>query len=86
VGALEKHSKYSDRVGNYTLLGQILNIKASNNPFRAKKKEYLKSNIQLTKEIAKDYKNFKYRQVENRSKKLAILAIKIWNLSNNKIK
>lgn len=78
--ALSKHEQYVDRIGNYTLLGQILNIKASNNPFRAKKKEYKKSNIYLTKQIAENYSGFRFKQVEQRSKDFAKKATKIWNI------
>ena len=78
--ALEKHEQYVNRVGNYTLLAQKLNIKASNNPFRAKKKEYKKSNINLTKEIAQKYSRFKFKQVEQRSKDFAKAATRIWGM------
>ena len=78
--AINKHSRYVDRIGNYTLLGQKLNIKASNNPFRAKKKEYRKSNIRLTQSIATSYSRFKFKQVEERSDELAKIAVKIWGL------
>ncbi len=78
--ALTKHAQYVDRIGNYTLLGQILNIKASNNPFRAKKKEYRKSNIRLTQNIADNFSRFKFRQVEKRSVDFAKTAVEIWSL------
>jgi len=61
------------------LLGQKLNIKASNNPFRAKKKEYKKSNISLTLDIASNYSRFKFKEVEKRSVDFAKMALKIWN-------
>lgn len=79
-GAEEKHDRYVDRIGNYTLLAQNLNIKASNNPFSAKKKEYRKSNIKMTKEIANNYRAFRYKQVKQRSQEFAKLAVKIWSL------
>jgi uncharacterized protein with ParB-like and HNH nuclease domain len=78
--ALSKHGEYIDRIGNYTLLGQKLNIKASNNPFRAKKKEYKKSNIHLTQKLAEEYSTFKFKQVDKRSLDFAKIALKIWNL------
>ncbi|MBN2285888.1 MAG: DUF262 domain-containing protein [Tissierellales bacterium] len=76
--ALIKHAKYIDRIGNYTLLGQKLNIKASNNPFRSKKREYKKSNIRLTQNIVANYSRFKFKEVEKRSADFAKLALKIW--------
>lgn len=78
--ALSKHAQYVDRIGNYTLLGQKLNIKASNNPFLAKKREYKKSNIDLTKNIADNFSRFKFKQVEWRSVDFAKTAVKIWSL------
>lgn len=78
--ALSKHSQYVDRIGNYTLLGQKLNIKASNNPFLAKKKEYKESNINLTKNIAGNFSRFKFRQVAKRSVDFAKTAVKIWSI------
>jgi uncharacterized protein with ParB-like and HNH nuclease domain len=78
--ALIKHPQHVDRIGNYTLLGQKLNIKASNNPFRAKKKEYKKSNIQLTQRIASEFSRFRFKQVEQRSRDFAEIAVKIWIL------
>lgn len=77
---LVKHGQYINRIGNYTLLGQKLNIKASNNPFQAKKKEYKKSNIRLSRDVAANYSRFKYKEVEKRSADFAKLAVKIWSL------
>ena len=77
-GAKDKHEGFVDRIGNYTLLGEKLNIKASNNPFLAKKKEYRKSNIRLTKNLVARYKAFRYMQIKHRSQELAKIAIKIW--------
>jgi uncharacterized protein with ParB-like and HNH nuclease domain len=77
--AKDKHEKYVDRIGNYTLLAQKLNIKASNNPFLAKKKEYRLSNIRLTKDLVARYKAFRYRQVKYRSQELAKIAVKLWS-------
>lgn len=78
--ALKLHKEYVDRIGNYTLLADELNIVASNNPFRAKKKAYKKSNIRLTQKIINEYSRFKFREVENRSKELSLKAVKIWSL------
>ncbi|MEK7868352.1 MAG: DUF262 domain-containing HNH endonuclease family protein [Candidatus Omnitrophota bacterium] len=78
--ALAKHGQYVDRIGNYTLLGQKLNIKASNNPFRAKKKEYKKSNIRLTQDVVANYSRFNFKQVESRAMDFSKIAVKIWRL------
>lgn len=78
--AVENHERYVDRIGNYTLLAQKLNIKASNNPFSAKKKEYKKSNIAMTGKLAYNYNAFRYKQVKQRSQEFAKIALKIWSL------
>jgi uncharacterized protein with ParB-like and HNH nuclease domain len=78
--ALSKHKEYVDRIGNYTLLAQKLNIKASNNPFKAKKKEYKKSNIRLTTKLADEYSRFKFKEVDERSDEFAKKAILIWRI------
>ena len=74
-----KHTKMLHRIGNMTLLADELNVVASNNPFLAKRKEYAKSNIQLTKDLA-DFNQFKFKQVEDRSKAFAKQAVAIWTV------
>lgn len=78
--ALDKHGIYVDRIGNYTLIASKLNIVASNNPFLSKKKEYKKSNLSLTNFLADNYRDFRFRQVDERSKKFAKLAVEIWSI------
>lgn len=79
--ALDLHKDYVNRIGNLTIIAGRLNIVASNNPFRSKIKEYKKSNIKLTKLIVDEFSEFKYSQVEERSKNLAAIAPKIWSFS-----
>ncbi|MBD9475207.1 DUF262 domain-containing protein [Achromobacter sp. ACM01] len=74
-----KHAKMLHRIGNMTLLADELNVVASNNPFKAKCVEYTKSNIQLTQDLA-SIPNFKFRQVEDRSKKFAERAVALWKV------
>ena len=76
--ALERHKEYVWRIGNLSILARKLNIKASNNPFLAKVNEYKKSNIILNKQIVNNFKEFKFDQVEQRSKEFAKLAVEIW--------
>lgn len=78
--SLTEHKHYVNRVGNFTLLGQKLNISASNNPFKSKLTEYEKSNIAMTKEIFEDYEDFRFEEVEKRSKDLAKRAKKLWRI------
>jgi len=80
-GSLEKHKDYVWRIGNLTILGEKLNIVASNNPFQSKIKEYKKSDFKINQIIA-GYKKFKFGEVEKRSKELAKKAVKIWNFRN----
>ena len=74
-----KHTKMLHRIGNMTLLADELNVVASNNPFKAKCVEYAKSNIQLTQELA-NLPNFKFKQVEDRSKRFAEQAVVLWKV------
>lgn len=74
-----KHTKMLHRIGNMTLLADELNVVASNNPFLAKRDEYAKSNIRLTKDLAK-LGSFKFKQVEDRSKVFAKQAVMIWRV------
>ena len=75
----ELHKKYLNKIGNLTILGQPLNAKASNNPFHSKCEKYNESNFLLNKDdLVKNYKKFKFPQVDQRGKKLAEMAVKIW--------
>jgi uncharacterized protein with ParB-like and HNH nuclease domain len=78
--SLEKHKTYVNRIGNFTLLGQKLNIVASNNPFKDKLIEYRKSNISLTTDIAKNFTSFKFIDVEERSISMGKEAIELWSI------
>ena len=80
ANSIERHKDYVNRIGNLTLLGQKLNIIASNNPFSDKLKEYKKSNISLTKDIAKNYKSFKFKDVEKRSIQMGKDAVLLWDI------
>ncbi len=72
-----EHKKRVNRIGNMTLFSGTMNIKVSNNPFHSKRKEYRKSNIQLTKDLG-EYGYFKFRNLDNRGRQLAEHAVKIW--------
>ena len=78
--SIEKHKTYVNRIGNFTLLGQKLNIVASNNPFADKLIEYKKSNISLTTDIANNFTSFKFIDVEERSISMGKEAIELWNI------
>lgn len=74
----ELHKKNINLIGNLTILGESLNIKASNNPFRSKIEEYKKSVFLLNRELVTGYKKFKFPQVNQRGEWLAKIAVKIW--------
>jgi hypothetical protein len=71
------HPSYVGRLGNLTLFAGALNIGASNNPFHKKRKSYKESGIELTRALSR-MANFRFRDVEKRSKALASLAVSIW--------
>lgn len=73
----KKHPKLVNLLGNMTLLGGSLNIKASNNPFGKKKECYKKSNFTITRELA-NYPYFKFKNLKKRGEELAAIALEIW--------
>jgi len=76
---------FVNKIGNLTLLGNELNISASNYPFLEKKKRYRQSNIMLTREICQDDK-WTFEEISIRSAYLSGIAKKIWNFNNLFIK
>lgn len=88
---VSKHRDYLAKIGNLTLLGAPLNIRASNNPFKSKlqggvddeskskEADYSKSTIELTRQLL-EYPQFKFEQVDERSRELADMAMDIWKL------
>lgn len=88
---VHRHGEYLAKLGNLTLLGAPLNIRASNNPFKAKKTggiaedeksketDYSHSTIELTRDLL-EYDEFKFEQIEQRTKDLAAKAVSIWKL------
>lgn len=72
-----QHPKYVSRIGNLTIFAGALNIGASNNPFKKKKEAYKESSIKLTRELV-GMSQFKFKNVDQRSKSLAEIAVKLW--------
>lgn len=72
-----QHQKYVSRIGNLTIFSGTLNIGASNNPFMKKKQAYKESGIKLTQELL-NMSQFKFSNVEKRSKDLAEIAVELW--------
>lgn len=88
--AIELHKEYVARLGNLTLLGASLNIRASNNPFRSKKNEgieddknkqtdYRRSTIELTRELL-ELDDFRFKEIDDRTRVLAGMAVEIWSI------
>lgn len=74
-----RHGEYLTKLGNLTMLGKKLNIVASNNPFDAKKIEYEKSEIAMTRKIAQN-EAWGLQLIEVRTRELAKQATKLWRL------
>ncbi len=74
------HAEYLTKLGNLTMLGKKLNIVASNNPFDAKKVEYEKSEIAMTRQLAKN-ESWGLRLIDARTKELAKQATELWRLT-----
>lgn len=72
-----RHGSYVGRIGNLTLFAGELNIGASNNPFHRKRTAYKKSGIKMNASLA-SMPNFRFEQIEKRSRQLAELAAKLW--------
>ena len=71
------HPKYVSRIGNLTLFAGPLNIGASNNPFHKKRYAYKESSIKITQELV-GKSQFKFKDIEQRSKNLAEIAVGLW--------
>ena len=73
-----KHPDFVSRIGNLTLFAGPLNFIASNNPYERKTSAYKNSAIKLTNSLVDEYPEFRFEQVEDRSAKLADLAVTLW--------
>ncbi len=69
------HEKYLHNIGNLTLTGY--NSELSNKDFRAKKIEFLNSNLYLNRDIA-TYDEWNEESIANRNQHLFKIASKIW--------
>ncbi|MDF9833632.1 uncharacterized protein with ParB-like and HNH nuclease domain [Ereboglobus sp. PH5-5] len=76
--ALMEHEKYVSRIGNMTLFSGELNMIVSNNPYERKKTAYRRSSIKITNALPDDYSDFRFIDVEKRSRHFSELAVKIW--------
>lgn len=76
-----KHKNYVCKIGNLSLLAGRLNITASNAEYEVKKVEYQKSAIKITAMLPTEYPEFRFEDVDMRSKYFAEMAPKLWPLS-----
>jgi uncharacterized protein with ParB-like and HNH nuclease domain len=74
----ETHEKYLWRLGNLALLDDKLNKKASNQSFKDKQKIYKDSMIKPNEDLATKYTEWGPKQIEDRQKELAKIALQIW--------
>lgn len=75
----EDHEEYLWRLGNLTLLSGKINREISNKPFKEKQKKYQSSKIELNKYFSK-LKSWGPKEIEERQRKLANYAVKIWKV------
>ncbi|MCM8827608.1 MAG: DUF262 domain-containing HNH endonuclease family protein [Candidatus Omnitrophica bacterium] len=71
------HKENLDRIGNLTIIKGGWNISMSNRLFDEKKKEYEKSEFQITKNLI-TYKKWTFDEIENRTKDMVDEALEIW--------
>jgi uncharacterized protein with ParB-like and HNH nuclease domain len=73
------HDLWIDRLGNLTLLARRLNEKIRNEKFSAKKPEYQKSDLELTKQLLK-YGDWNSANVNERQEWMAGFVKDIWKI------
>lgn len=75
----DTRQSYCKRIGNLALVSAELNTSADNQGFLAKREEYRYSNYLLTSQIA-EYENWGPKEIEDRQRKLAHLAVEAWKV------
>ncbi len=71
------HQENLNRIGNLAIIKGEWNISMSNRLFGGKKKDYEKSEFVRTKEL-KDYDRWAFDEINERSRKLVEIALRIW--------
>lgn len=79
--AATDYKNYVNKIGNLTLLGSELNLKASNHPFEEKKKNYRLSNIKITQNICQ-VPEWTFQTIQQRGLVFAKIAKEIWNFNH----
>lgn len=70
--------KYTDHIGNLTILSRRLNAKLQNSEYAVKREKYRESKVAMTQEIAKKYDKWDERTVIDRAHRLVAVAKKLW--------
>lgn len=77
---LLQKERWVNLIGNLTILHDVLNKRGQNNSFADKKVEYAKQkDVTMTLDLAKK-KEWKEKEIRNRTKEFTDLALVIWNL------
>lgn len=76
----ERFDLYKSRLGNLTLLADEQNSRASNNSFDEKCSVYENSEIHMTKTIPEEYDNWGFKEIEDRTEKIASDIINLWGV------
>jgi len=74
--------EYLWHLGNLTMLGQRLNANIANLGFDKKKDCYAKSELEIAKQIAKDYETWDSHSLFERAKYLLPKIVEVWNFNN----
>ncbi len=74
---LALHKENLDKIGNLTIIKGEWNIGMSNRLFDKKKKDYEKSEFQITKDLI-NYEKWTFDEIENRTRDMVNEALKIW--------
>jgi len=73
------HKENLNRIGNLTIIKSSWNISMSNRLFDEKKKDYEKSEFQITKKLL-NYDKWTFEEISRRSKNLAEEAVRVWKI------
>lgn len=82
----EKIESYLNKLGNLTLLEQSQQSPASNKPYPAKSKIYVDSELNITKDIAKNYQEWDPESIDQRSQALAKELLEVFTTDFEKIR
>ena len=76
-----QHPHFVSRIGNLSLFAGSLNIGASNGPYERKKAAYCQSAIKITNSLPDEYPEFRFAEVDTRSREFAEAAAALWPIA-----